>query len=160
MGLRFPGQAHGHCFFVTTTFADWNPIGDIPGVYDRLADSLCFCSNKYSAHFLGYVFMPSHLHLVLVIDGKSLGPFMRDFKKYLAQKVAADFGIRANRLWMPRYDRVAITSRSILRSKIEYVHNNPVKAGLCTDPAAWPWSSAHFYLNGEPGRLPVHAEWV
>ena len=26
----------------------------------------------------------------------------------------------------------------------KYIENNPVKAGLTTDPKAWPWSSARF----------------
>jgi hypothetical protein len=29
-----------------------------------------------------------------------------------------------------------------LRAVVAYIHDNPVKAGLCTTPASWPWSSA------------------
>jgi REP element-mobilizing transposase RayT len=88
MGLRFPEQIHGQYFFVTTTFKDWQPLGNIPGMYEALAKSLAFCLDKYGALVLAYVFMPSHIHLILNIDGHHLGSFMRDFKKYIAQKAA------------------------------------------------------------------------
>ena len=37
-----------------------------------------------------------------------------------------------------------------LRATIDYIHRNPVKAGLCREPRDWPWSSA-----GRAGRADV-----
>jgi len=105
MGLRFPEQAFGGCFFVTTSFHEMKRYGDIPGIYEALAKSLIFCLDKYTARLISYVFMPSHIHFIVVIDGKRLGDFMRDFKKYVAQKEASDFGIRERPIWQYRYDR-------------------------------------------------------
>lgn len=33
---------------------------------------------------------------------------------------------------------------------IDYIHNNPVKRGLCQRAAAWSWSSARYYLLEPP----------
>jgi hypothetical protein len=30
---------------------------------------------------------------------------------------------------------------------IEYIHNNPVRRGLCVNPTDWIWSSARFYAG-------------
>ena len=35
-----------------------------------------------------------------------------------------------------------IRNDSHLRHTIDYIHQNPVKAGLCREPPDWPWSSA------------------
>jgi len=159
MGLRFPAQEYGDCFFVTTTFKKWWRLGDLPGFYTQLAESLQFCLNKYSGRLAGYVFMPSHLHLVLFIAGNHLADFMRDFKKYVSQKVAVDRGMTAG-IWMPRYDRVVIRSEKVMRTKLEYMHQNPVRAGLVATAVEWQWSSARDYLRDEPGLLPIWKPWA
>ena len=83
MGLRFIQAQHDRCFFITTTFREWRDLGKIQGFYQRLADSLLFCSTKYDVSMFGYVFMPTHIHLLIAIDGGHLADFMRDFKKYI-----------------------------------------------------------------------------
>jgi putative transposase len=159
MGLRFPAQIHGQCFFVTTTFLDWQPFGHIPGMYEKLAASLTFCMDKYGAHILGYVFIPSHIHLLINIDGRHLGSFMRDFKKYIAQKAIKDMGVPSSQIWMPRYDRLVIVAEKVLRSKLNYIHNNPLKAGLVSVPEDWAWSSARAYAGFGDGVLKVFKDW-
>ena len=41
--------------------------------------------------------------------------------------------------------------------KLEYMHNNPVRAGLLGDPCEWPWSSARHWLFGKPSPVPIVA---
>jgi putative transposase len=159
MGRRFPGQKGEKCFFATSTFQEWKRLGDIPGFYAQLADSLRFYRRKYEARVVGYVFMPSHLHFLLYLNGIRLGDFMRDFKKYVAQKAAPDIGLANRGIWMPRFDRVAIRSLAVLRTKLEYIHLNPVRAGLVAKPEDWPWSSARDYLRDQPGPVPVWKDW-
>ena len=160
MGLRFAQQVLDSCFFVTTTFSDHRRIGEIDGVYAELAKSLMFCLEKYPAQLPGYVFMPSHIHLLIVIDGKNLANLMRDFKKYTSQKALKEHGISDSRVWTPRYDRVAIHSEEAFRTKLEYIHNNPVKSGLVEKREDWSWSSARCYTSNENGPLPVWKEWL
>jgi REP element-mobilizing transposase RayT len=159
MGLRFPSQKHGSYFFITTTFKDWRKLGSVPGFLDDLAESLQFVISKYAASAIAYVFMPSHLHLIVYIDGNQLGDMIRDFKKFTAQKVAAEKGIDGG-IWMPRYDRVMITSEALMRTKINYIHNNPLKAGLVKSSADWRWSSASDYLLDRTGLLPTWKSWA
>ena len=89
---------------MTSTFKDWTPFGETDGFYEALADSLNFYSIEYSSRIAGYVLMPTHVHLVIFIDGKVLGNFMRDFKKFIGQKVRREFRIGSDGIWMPRYD--------------------------------------------------------
>ena len=137
MGLRYPNQTDCGCFFVTTTFKDHNPLGNIEGFYEALADSLKFYAIRYDASIAGYVFMPTHLHLLLFIDGNRLSGFMRDFKKYIAQKAFRDLDIVSKDIWKEGHDRIGVVSRKVFITKLEYIHNNPVKSGLVRSPEEW-----------------------
>ena len=158
MGLRLPGQEEKNCFFVTTSFSDNRRLGNIDGVYETLAYSVEFCLTKYEAMLFAYVFMPSHIHLTLLIDGNKLSGFMRDMKKYTAEKALRQHVIDGH-LWQQRFDRVALWTYPVLETKIRYIHDNPVKAGLVDVPEEWEWSSAIDYFTDSEGRLPISKEW-
>ena len=160
MGLRFPQQIFGSCFFVTTSFHEWRKYGEIEGVYSAVANSIKFCLEKYDALLPGYVLMPSHVHLLLVIDGRNLADFMRDFKKFVSQKALKEYQISDTRIWMPRYDRLAVYSEQVFRQKLDYIHNNPAKSGLVGVAEEWAWSSARCYALDEQGPLPVWRDWL
>ena len=51
-----------------------------------------------------------------------------------------------------------IESEDVLRQKLEYIHNNPVKRGYVDRPEDWRYSSARIYA-GRPGLLDVHRDW-
>jgi putative transposase len=159
MSLRFPGTTNGACFFITSTFKNWQNFGGVTGFYESITESLIFCMEKYTAQMMGYVLMPTHIHLLLIIDGPKLSAFMRDFKKYTAQKVALDLKLPRGGIWMPRYDRVSIYSLEVLQTKLQYIHLNPVKNQLVEYPQDWKWSSASEYFKGESGLIPLYKEW-
>ncbi|MBD3382008.1 MAG: hypothetical protein GF404_07415 [candidate division Zixibacteria bacterium] len=159
MGLRYKNQNDFNCFFATTTFQDWKEYGNVPGMYEALAGSLAFCLEKYEANLIGYVFMPNHIHLLLVIDGSELSSFMRDYKKYIAQKAKTDLGIKEKKIWMPRYDRVVIVDKNLILTKLNYIHNNPVKAKLVSDQQKWKWSSAGDYFSDSESQLKISKDW-
>ncbi len=50
------------------------------------------------------------------------------------------------RVWYKFSDRVIRNDAHFYRS-VNYLHYNPVKHGLITDPYEWPWSSLHNYLT-------------
>jgi len=60
----------------------------------------------------------------------------------------------AGMLWQPRFfDRAVRTVREY-HEKVEYIHRNPVNAGLAKRPEDWAWSSVHDYM-GTVNRAPV-----
>jgi len=159
MGLRYKNQDLGECFFVTTSFRDHAPFGHIRGVYENLAEALNFRLAKTCSKLAAYVLMPTHIHFLIFIDGRLLSPFMRDFKKYTAQKGLSDL-CGASLIWQYRYDRQVIVSQKILLTKMNYIHYNPVKAGLVTNPEDWFWSSATCYCRENAlSPIPVWTEW-
>jgi REP element-mobilizing transposase RayT len=67
----------------------------------------------------------------------------------LAHKIDQDY-----QLWQEGSHPQAIFSEAVLRQKLEYIHNNPIKRGYVDDPAHWRYSSYRNYL-GEQGILSI-----
>lgn len=103
---------------------------------------------------------------------------MRDFKKFTSTKVRKELEkngfdelIEKFRLgydnpkkqvfkfWMDRFDDLLIKNEETLKTKINYIHNNPVKAGLVEEPGDWKYSSYRNYYSGDHSVIYVNTEW-
>ena len=56
---------------------------------------------------------------------------------------------RSGTLWMPDYHDRYIRDEEHFAAAARDIENNPVKAGLCPQPADWKFSSAWFRARGE-----------
>ena len=63
------------------------------------------------------------------------------------------------KLWMDRFDDLVIENDKTLQMKIEYIHNNPVKAGFVDQPEQWKYSSARNYILGDHSLMSVSIDW-
>ena len=95
-----------------------------------------------------YAVMPNHLHLFFSLGEGSetkepaeLKETLNGFKKWLAVRGKETLGLDPDkpfwqREWFDHWSR----SHEYDRRFISYIHNNPVKAGLVSHPADWPYS--------------------
>ena len=58
----------------------------------------------------------------------------------------------AIKIWQPSFYDFNIYSEEKMQQKLDYIHYNPVRAGLCKNPEDWPWSSYRYYEFGEEGN--------
>ena len=63
------------------------------------------------------------------------------------------------KFWMRRFDDEVIRNEGMLRTKTEYIHNNPVKAGLAVRPEDYIYSSARNYSQSTNNVLDVVTNW-
>ena len=54
-----------------------------------------------------------------------------------------------HRLWQRGFYDFNIYNEETLTEKLDYIHNNPVRAGLVTSPRDYTWSSYRFYISEE-----------
>ncbi|MFH2056688.1 MAG: transposase [bacterium] len=151
--------------FVTSTIQNWVPIFHDAAVAEIAVRTLRDNLEHFRASAVGYVIMPSHVHLLLGLPRvEILSKFMQTYKILTAKRVkllpfAAQYAVfwQAGRfsLWQPRFDDLIVTSERQLRVKLEYIHNNPVKAGLVADPAGWKYSSAADWMELGDGPIPI-----
>ena len=59
------------------------------------------------------------------------------------EREEAELGLRVPGVWMADYWDRYIRDEKHLKSVVDYIHNNPVKAGLCRKETDWPWSSTY-----------------
>ena len=159
------GQQHLH--FITCSCYRRRPFLKAPGKRDALLNILDQVREKYQFALVGYVVMPEHLHL-LISEPKSGTP--TTVMQVLKQRVSRLLRARKKRFrnpnqlglwkhdttstprsfWQVRFYDFNVWSRKKRIEKLHYMHMNPVKRGLVTDPKLWAWSSYRFYQYGEP----------
>ena len=98
---------------------------------------------QHKTFVLAYALMPDHLHLLLVPrEPFALSQVMQSIKGYSSRLINERRGKRGSVWERSYYDRV-IRSERHLRQAIEYIHHNPVAAGIAAGPEDYPYSSAH-----------------
>jgi putative transposase len=166
-GITGPGLA-----FVTTTVIDWLPIFKSQQLAKAVAQQLGETASMQDVSIAGYVVMPSHVHsLVGLKDFAKLSSFVKAFKSLSARRLR-QFDLESYRdqlyrmgqfrLWKRRFDDVIIVSEEQFRTKLRYIHENPMKAGLVKDVLGWEFSSARSWLLNEPGETNIVKDfrWV
>jgi putative transposase len=158
----------GAAYFVTSTVIDFVVIFDQKIYIDIILENLDFYRNKYGFRLFAFVIMPEHLHMILhPVHKTKIKDIMRDFKSYTSKKLTAQlkedcrFEI-LNRLkkfatpkiehpfWTEGNRPIPIYKEKVLRSKIDYIHANPIRRGLVKDLDDYPYSSfRNYYLNDD-----------
>lgn len=152
-------------YFITSTIIEWIPIF-VDEVYCMfLIDSLKYCRQNKGLKVYYYVIMPDHFHVVINASANKVSGIIRDLKRFMSNKITQQlqqdlsFDILSRfskaakdkhqyQVWQSGFHPKAIISDDMLNQKMEYIHMNPVVAGLVDEPEEWKYSSArNIYLN-------------
>ncbi len=98
-----------------------------------------FDGQRYRLH--AWVVMPNHVHvLVELLHGHRLPDIVRSWKTFTARMINRHLG-RSGALWMPDYWDRFVRDEDHYRRVVNYIRQNPVKAGLVDRAEQWRWSS-------------------
>lgn len=86
-----------------------------------------------------YCLMTTHYHLLLETSRESLSQGMHRLNGLYAQGFNARHARRGH-VFEGRFQAYVIDSEAHFAAAVEYVLNNPVRAGLCASAGEWPWS--------------------
>ena len=151
-----------------------------PSFVIPLLDSMNYYRHKLHFLLMGYVIMPDHLHFLVWPQGTSdLSGIMRDYKKFTATRVIRQVeveqrtdwmaaikeagettGRSEHKLWQDDYFDTLVFSPRVLREKLNYIHRNPVRAGLVESPEQYPYSSYRNYVCDDESLIEIDREWV
>ncbi len=118
-----------------------------PGIADMVQGSLLiFDSQRYK--LLAWVVMPNHVHVLFQpIAGWTVAKIVASWKKFTARRICderRDDGDKTDDpVWHREYWDRYIRDRGHFEQAVEYIHLNPVKAGLVAAAEEWRWSSAY-----------------
>ena len=118
---------------------------------------------------MGFVVMPDHVHVGVWFP--ATGQLSQFLKKWMQRSAVRIKQFRRTELpqyaahvpetdavWQARYYAFQIYSREKLEEKLQYMHLNPVRAGLVDKAVNWQWSSARWYELGRIVGVPI--QWV
>jgi putative transposase len=107
---------------------------------------------------MAYVIMPTHIHLILgsTDGGRSISKFMHSLKGRIRETLQGK-----GKFWQDGFDDVILFSEEQFNVKLNYIHYNPVKAGLVNAPVDWIYSS---YKNWNEGvaesSVQIDFDWM
>lgn len=97
-------------------------------------------TKSYNLVCHSYCLMDNHFHLLIETPEANLSDAMRRLNSNYAQKFNRLNGCDGHVL-QGRYKSILVEKDSYLLEVSRYIVLNPVRAGLVSDPAHWPWSS-------------------
>ncbi len=163
-------------YFLTCTIVNWLPLFGFERITKMVLDSLHFLQKEQRLKIYSYVIMENHLHLIA--SAEDLSKEMGDFKSYtvkiiikLLEEEHSEFWLSQLRLHKAEHKRDSeyqfwqegnhpqqIYCPEMMRQKIEYIHNNPVRRGYVDEQTDWRYSSARNNA-GLPSLLDIEKEW-
>jgi putative transposase len=148
--IEFPGAI----YHVTSRGDRREPIFVDDVDRESLIAVLATGMSRFDAQVLAYCLMGNHYHFVLHTRQANLSLLMR----YLNGVYTQAFNRRhakVGHLLQGRFKAILVDRDAYLLEICRYVELNPVRAGMVSEPAQWPWSS----YRANVGQVPT-PEWL
>ena len=169
-------------YYVTFQIVNWVDLFTRQVYRDIVIDSLRFCQQQKGLEIYAFVVMSNHIHLLMRSNIGKLSDTIREFKSFTAKQIlsAIDTEAESRREWMLNLFEFAakqhkrnekyqvwthenhaelIYSDSFIFQKINYIHDNPVRAGIVENPEDYLYSSARDFI-GKPCLLDIVPVYV
>ena len=169
--------------FITFAVVEWVDVFTRKDYRDILLDSIRFCQNEKGLILNAWCVMSNHVHLIASARDNNLSDILRDFKKFTSKQIITaiennkqesrkDWMLRIFRehgeknsrntnyqFWRQDNQPKELYSSAFIVQKINYIHNNPVEAGIVERPEHYLYSSARDYHFGERVGL-LHVDFL
>jgi putative transposase len=158
-------------YFLTFTVVDWIDVFTREIYKNEIVDALNFCIINKGLTVFAWCLMSNHLHLAAQSrDGFRMSDIIRDFKKFTSKKLVnliknpqesrrewmlyrfSFAGKYTNRIknykfWQDTNHAILLDKNDIIDQKINYIHQNPVRAMIVRNPEDYLYSSAGDYCG-------------
>ena len=160
-------------YYITMTVVGWLDVFTRKNHRDVLIESLKYCQKEKGLIIYAYVIMSNHIHMIVqTSEPHQIKDTIRDFKKFTSKKIL--FQIQnepeSRREWMLKIfedeaeqskkhktykfwqvgnHAIEVFTEKFIWGKINYIHENPVRAGLVKQQWDWVYSSASNYQDEE-----------
>ncbi|MCP5188780.1 MAG: transposase [Pseudomonadales bacterium] len=154
-------------YFVTFATIGWVDALTRPKQKEILLESIRHCQREKGLRLSAWVVMSNHVHLVCQAAGpQTLPEIFRDLKKFTSRQLiaslqepgesraewmlplfrqagAANPNNRHVQFWQQDNHPIVIQGEGDVPAKVDYIHDNPVKAGIVAEAHHYLYSSAH-----------------
>ena len=158
-------------YFVTYVVINWIDVFTRNIYRDVLLDSWEYCIKNKGLKIYAWCIMTNHVHMIISSEKDELSNVMRDLKSYTSStlrkvikenkqesrkdwmlKMMKNAGLnnknnRDFQFWQQHNHPIILDSNYLIDQKLDYIHNNPVKAGFVAKPEDYIYSSAGDYAG-------------
>ena len=154
--------------YVTFQIVKWIDIFTRKVYRDIVVESLKFCQQNKGLEIYAFVIMSNHIHLLIRSDIGKLSDTIKEFKSFTAKKILDsiqnepesrrdwilnlfEFSAKQHKrnekyqVWTHDNHAELIYSDKFIVQKINYSHDNPVRAGIVEQPEDYLYSSARAF---------------
>ncbi|WP_369049323.1 transposase [Tenacibaculum sp. UWU-22] len=164
-------------YFVSFAVVEWLDVFTRNQYKDILIDSLSFCQTNKGMEIVAWCIMTNYVHLVFrSVQGEKRERLLGDFKRFTSKEIVKAIqknpkesrkeflleqfkkavtkvsNVKSYQFWRHDNKPIELWSNKVIQEKINYVHSNPVEAGLVYKAEDYVYSRAKDYA-GEEGLL-------
>ncbi len=182
MGFAYKINNPRGTYFITFATVQWVDAFTRKRYVDIVLESIKYCQKEKGLRIHAWCIMSNHVHLIAstLYPKPTLSDILRDLKKFTSNKILEaiqdEREVESRKGWMLWLFKSAgernpnntffqfwrqdnhpeeIFSAKFMESKLDYIHNNPVKAGLVEEPWEYLLSSARDYMTNRKGLLEI-----
>jgi len=157
--------------FITFSTVEWIDIFTRRDYYDTIVNSLAFCIENKGLNLHSWCIMTNHIHLIASSETNKLSYILRDLKKFTSVQLLEiiidnpkesrrnwlKWILKSNgqqnphnhhyQLWQQHNHPIVLEKNEHMDKALDYIHQNPVKAGFVEQPEDWVYSSAKEYAG-------------
>ncbi|HYK76630.1 MAG TPA: transposase [Daejeonella sp.] len=176
MAFAYSVKDQGGVHFVTFTVHQWVDVFTRHLYVEELLKSLIYCQKEKGLEIFAWVIMSNHCHLIIRAKNNNLSDIIRDFKKFTAKtiyKAIADNPNESRKKWLLRalshegsiwfweegYHGEEVLTMDFYNIKLNYIHLNPLRAGIVEKEENYLLSSAGEIYGLRKSRLLLSTFW-
>ena len=167
-------------YILTFAVVNWIDVFSREYYKEIIVESLKFCISEKGLNLHGWVIMSNHTHLIATAkEGFELVNIIRDLKKYTSKMIitsietnmqesrknwmiwmfkragAKNSNNKVYQFWQQDNHPIELSTNKMIDQRLNYLHENPVTAGLVTEPQYYKYSSAVDYYEERGGLVPI-----
>ena len=170
MSTGYQIKEQDELYFVTFQIVRWIDIFTRKIYRDIVVESLRFCQANKGLEIYAFVIMSNHIHLLLRSFPGKLSDPIKEFKSFTAKQILEtiqtepesrrdwmlnlfEFSAKQHKrnskyqVWTHENHAEIIYSNKFVEQKINYIHENPVRAGIVEKAEDYLYSSARDYAG-------------
>ena len=178
MSTKYKFHDQDKLYFVSFAVVNWIDLFIRNEYKEVMLNSWKYCQQNKGLEIYGWCIMTSHVHMVIGSNDNKLEDILRDMKKHTSAELRNAIqnnpqesrkewmlwmmeraGIKNGnnykfQLWQQSNHPILLFDHKILHQKLDYIHNNPLEAGIVEKPEHYLYSSARDYY-GLPGFIDI-----
>ena len=171
MGEAYQIRDQEALYFLTFQVVGWADVFSRKKYRDIVLDSFSYSRKNRGLELFAYVIMTNHVHVIMRSKEGNLSEIVRDIKRFTSRQIMkgihnnpkesrrswlelvfryhAKFNKRVGekQLWTHENHAVELYTNNMIETRLNYIHDNPVRAGIVENPEDYLYSSARNYAD-------------